>query len=990
MFVLFEEAGKFLAGRILSETDASLQVELDSGKRVKVKAANALLKFEKPAPAEFMAAGQTLSTDIELDLAWEFASEDEFSFADLAREYFSADASKPASLEQQAAALFRLYDSPHYFRRAGKGRFKKAPVEILQQALLAIEKKKQLSAQIALWAEELGQGQCPAPIHDQLYKILFKPDKNSAEYKAVVDASRATRTAPLDLLQKAGAIASPYQFHWKRFLFENFPKGTTFPALQAPPIKDELPLATAQAFSIDDSSTTEIDDALSVQGLLSQGGNGTVTLGIHIAAPGLAVLPGSPIDVLGRARMSTVYMPGYKLTMLPDDVVEAYTLQEGRNCPALSLYLTLDEATLQISASVTRLEQVPIVSNLRHDTLDNTFNEAFFEAAQTTPPADVQWGLELTFLHRLAKHLKAQREIIRGKPENFTRPDYNFKLDNPSGQEPQGNEQVSISTRQRGAPLDLIVAEAMILANSTWGEWLAEHGVPGIYRSQASMAPGVKVRMGTKALPHAGIGVKSYSWATSPLRRYTDLVNQWQLIACTRHGRTAALAAPFKPKDADLFSVISQFDGAYSAYNAFQSGIERYWTLKYLQQNNITELCATTFKDNLVRADELPLVLPALGAQGLPRGARVRIKLGAINEITLDIAGTVIERLDVDVDDAVASPDDSGDETRRIWLPARSQLPSISMSPQLNPPRSRSQLNQTPACDPPSQSLFSFVKSISPLTIALSGSIILHALVLGTRFVDPERFDRMFQDTPLEVILVNAKSNEKPDKATAIAQASLAGGGELEAGRATSPLPPSALMQMGDSSEEAQRQLESMQEQQMQLLTQIKKALAAMPPPDLRPSANKPEQADREEKRKQYTKLLAEIERRIKEENARPKKRYISPATREAAYAIYFDAFRQKVEEKGTRHFPQLAGKKMYGVLIMTITINFDGQVLDTEINEASESLTLDRQAQAIVRGSGPFDRFTPAMRHLTDQVGIVARFNFTRDGNLEATLTER
>ena len=659
MFVLFEETGKFLAGRILSETDASLQVELDSGKRVKVKAAHALLKFEKPAPAELVAQAMALSEGIELELAWEFASDEEFSFSDLAREYFSTDASKPATLEQQAAALFRLYDAPHYFRRAGKGRFKKAPAEILQQALVAIEKKKQLVAQIAAWADDLCQGQCPAPIRDQLYKILFKPDKNSAEYKAVVDASRASHTAPLALLQKAGAIASPYQFHWKRFLFENFPKGTGFAALQAPPVKDELPLANVKAFSIDDSSTTEIDDALSVQGL----GSGTITLGIHIAAPGLAILPGSPLDAVSRTRMSTVYMPGYKVTMLPKDVVDIYTLQEGRNCPALSLYLTLDEATLAVTQTETRLEQVPIVSNLRHDALDNTFNEAFFEAAQQAgAPADVPWGAELVFLHRLAVHLKAQREIVRGKPENFNRPDYSFKLDNPSGQEPEGNEKVSISTRQRGAPLDLIVSEAMILANSTWGEWLREHGVPGIYRSQASLAPGVKVRMGTKALAHAGIGVKSYVWSTSPLRRYTDLVNQWQIIACVRHGHTAALVAPFKPKDADLFSIVSCFDGVYSAYNAFQSGIERYWTLKYLQQNNITELTATTFKDNLVRADNLPLVLAAMGAQGLPRGAHVRIRLGAIDEITLDIAGTVIERLDSPADEAAAEANPANDE----------------------------------------------------------------------------------------------------------------------------------------------------------------------------------------------------------------------------------------------------------------------------------------------------------------------------------------
>ena len=649
MFVLFEEAGKFLAGRILQDSDSSLQVELDSGKRVKVKSANALLKFEKPSPAELVAGAQKLSQDIELELAWEFASDDEFGFADLARDYFSADPSKPASLEQQAAALFRLFEAPHYFRRAGKGRFKKAPAEILQLALAAIEKKKQVALQITGWAEQLAQGVCPEPIRDQLYKILFKPDKNSAEYKAVVEASRASHIAPLDLLQKSGAIASPYQFHYKRFLFENFPRGTGFPAITAPQHAEQLPLAAVRAFSIDDSSTTEIDDALSVQGL----GTGSVTLGIHIAAPGLAVLPGSPVDLLGRTRLSTVYMPGYKLTMLPDEVVQSYTLQEGRNCPAVSLYVTLDEATLDIRESVTRLEQVPIAANLRHDVLDSTFNEAFFDASKTIADCvDIDWAAELIFLHKLARHLKSQRELARGKPENFNRPDYNFKLDNPSAQEPQGTEAVTISIRQRGAPLDLIVAEAMILANSTWGHWLAEHGVPGIYRSQASLAPGVKVRMGTKALPHAGLGVKSYAWSTSPLRRYTDLVNQWQIIACAKHGRTAALVAPFKPKDAELFSIISGFDAAYSAYNGFQSGIERYWTLKYLQQNNVKELTATAFKDNLVRADDLPLVLPATGAQGLPRGARVRVRLGEIDEITLDISGAVIERLDTPAEES--------------------------------------------------------------------------------------------------------------------------------------------------------------------------------------------------------------------------------------------------------------------------------------------------------------------------------------------------
>jgi exoribonuclease II len=642
MHALFEEAGKFQAGRILSEAESSAQIELESGKRVKVKAANILLKFEKPAPAALIASAQALAQTIELELAWEFAPQEEFGFADLARDYFSAQ----ASLEQQAAALFRLFEAPHYFRRAGKGRFRKAPAEIVQQALAAIEKKKQVLAQITEWAEELAAGRCPAPIREQLYKILFKPDKNAPEYKAVVEAARATHLAPLDLLQKAGAIASPYQFHWQRFLFENFPKGTGFPALQAPDVKEALPLAPVQAYSIDDSATTEIDDALSLQGL----GSGTVILGIHIAAPGLALAPATAIDQVARTRLSTVYMPGYKVTMLPDEVVQRYTLQEGRECPAVSLYVTLDEATLEVKAAETKLERVPIAANLRHDQLEGVVTAQWLEDPSFEHPGNPQppalGRTDLRFLYRLAQHLKAQREVVRGKPENFNRPDYNFRLVGNDGAEPQGTEEVRISTRQRGSPLDLIVAEAMILANSTWGSWMAELGVPGIYRSQASLAPGVKVRMGTKALPHAGIGVKSYAWSTSPLRRYTDLVNQWQIIACARHGKTAALAAPFKPKDAELFSIISAFDAAYGAYNGYQAGMERFWTLKYLQQQGVTELTATAFREGMVRADTLPLVLPVLGAQDLPRGARVRVKLGAIDEITLDVAGTVVERLD--------------------------------------------------------------------------------------------------------------------------------------------------------------------------------------------------------------------------------------------------------------------------------------------------------------------------------------------------------
>ncbi len=639
MYVLFEEAGKFLAGRILAQAEASLQVELDSGKRVKVKAAHALIQFDQPAPSELMKAGTQLAGQIDLNLAWEFASDDEFSFTDLARDYF--DPGQAPSPAQQAGALMALYEAPHYFRRAGKGRFKKAPAEILQQALAAIEKRKQIAAQIQAWAEELVQGRCPETIQAQLYRILFKPDKNSAEYKAVVQAAQQSRKAPLDLLQQAGAIGSAYQFHWQRFLFEHFPKGTQFPSVQAPAAQGPLPRADVRAFSIDDSSTTEIDDALSVRGL----GSGTVTLGIHIAAPGLGLKPGDAIDQIGRARLSTVYMPGHKLTMLPDAVVERYTLQAGRDCPAVSLYLTLNEQTLEVQDSRTLIEQVPIAENLRHDHLDAVFTESFFETAPA--PDEPAWSAEMRFLHKLARKLKAAREQVRGKPEQFSRPDYTFRLDNPDAVQPSGQERVQISVRQRGAPLDLIVAEMMIQANRTWGLWLAELGVPAIYRSQASMAPGVKVRMSTKALPHAGLGVPAYAWSTSPLRRYVDLVNQWQIVACARHGATAALVAPFKPKDAELFSIISGFDAAYTAYNSYQASIERYWTLRYLVQQRIEQLTATVLKDDLVRADDLPLVFPVTGALGLARGAHIRVRLGAIDEITLTVRGALIERLDL-------------------------------------------------------------------------------------------------------------------------------------------------------------------------------------------------------------------------------------------------------------------------------------------------------------------------------------------------------
>ena len=281
-------------------------------------------------------------------------------------------------------------------------------------------------------------------------------------------------------------------------------------------------------------------------------------------------------------------------------------------------------------------------------------------------------------------------------------------------------------------------------------------------------------------------------------------------------------------------------------------------------------------------------------------------------------------------------------------------------------------------------------RSVTPLHIALAVSVAAHAALLAVRFVDPERLNRVFQDTPLEVILVNARSNERPDKAQAIAQASLAGGGEAQAGRATSPLPPTALSAVGDASEEAHRRIEAMQQQQMMLLAQARQALATLPPPDPRQPADHPEARAREEKRRQMAKLLAEIERRINEENARPRKRYISPATREEAYAVYYDALRRRIEERGTRNFPELAGQKLYGELTLAITVNHDGRPLSAEVVESSGQPVLDRRAIGIAQAAGPFGRFSEGMRQRAEQIVVVSRFRFTREATLETSMAGR
>ncbi|OYV29608.1 MAG: ribonuclease II [Thiomonas sp. 20-64-9] len=633
--VLFEEAGKFHAGRIMSEAEASLQVELESGKRQKIKAAQALVRFDKPTPPELMHWAQAQQDGIDLDLLWEFAPEDEFHFDQVAADYYGGT----PGAEQRAAILLRLFGAPHYFQRRGRGgQFRKAPTQQLQAALAAIARKEEQLRQIETFAAELAAGRCPAPIADKFYQILFKPDKNSPEFKAVALAVKQTGRGALTLLRDAGAIASPWAFHMQRFLLDRFPKGTAFPPLPIPQWDETLPLASAEAFSIDDSATTEIDDAFSLQWL----DDGRVRLGIHIAAPALALTRDSDWEQVARNRLSTVYMPGDKITMLPDALVQSFTLEAGRDCPALSLYCTVGD-DLQAADFDTRVEKVRMASNLRHDQLDAVVTEealAADPARQTYPHAR-----ELSWLWTFARALKRGREQVRGKPERAGGVDYTFRID---GLE-QGAEAatVRIEPRRRGAPLDTMVAELMILANATWGGWLAELGMPGIYRSQSGFGANLRTRMGLKPAPHQGLGVAQYAWCTSPLRRYVDLLNQGQLIACARFGKTALLQAPFKPRDPLLFAIVESFEDTYKAYATHQSALERYWTLRYLAQQGLSTFEASVLRDGAVRVDGLPMVFTAVGAQDLPRNTRVQVQITGTDLITLEVFGRVLCQLDI-------------------------------------------------------------------------------------------------------------------------------------------------------------------------------------------------------------------------------------------------------------------------------------------------------------------------------------------------------
>ena len=602
MNVFYEEEGSFKVASIMSESPAALQVESVSGKRSKIKSNNVLMQFESPL-AGFMDTALAEAEKLDIDFLWECCGEPEFAFEDLANDYYGK---KPTPFEAAATAI-KLHSAPMYFYRKGKGRYKAAPAETLKLALAAVERKKLQTEQMAAWVAQLNNKTLPEGFAAKADALIYNPDKNSLEWKAIDEAAQSSGRLALTLMADCGLIENAHDYHLGAFLREMFSDEVNFPVFEVPEISADLPLANVECFSIDDATTTEIDDAFSLETLA----NGNTQIGIHIAAPSLGVPVDSTLDGIVLSRLSTVYMPGNKITMLPDGVVKPFSLDANETKPALSLYIEVTP-DFEIVAHETKLEQIKIADNLRHDAIEPFFNANTLETDSGHP----YWA-RLKLLFTLAEHL----EVARGKadPNRAPQIDYNFYVTDGI---------VKIVARERGSPMDKLVAELMIYANSHWGGLLKEAAFAGIYRAQT----GGKVFMTSAAEPHQGLGVAQYAWCTSPLRRAVDLINQRQLIAMLN-----SEPAPYNAADGKLNVIIRNFDQTYNAYSEFQTRMERYWCLQYLIQEQLLEVTATVWRENLVRIDGMFFITKVPSLPELKVGTKVLLEIKHIDTLLMEL-----------------------------------------------------------------------------------------------------------------------------------------------------------------------------------------------------------------------------------------------------------------------------------------------------------------------------------------------------------------
>ncbi|MGL4767046.1 MAG: ribonuclease catalytic domain-containing protein [Formosimonas sp.] len=632
-YIFYDVSGKLVAAQVMEQKDSHFHAKGTGSSLQKVKAKDVLLHgaVAQPTAAAIAAQIEVLLQEVDLSFVWECAPDEVFEFTFLAREYFGAS----ASLLEQAAMWQALHSAPIYFVKKGKGQYLKQPQEQIQIALAAVAKKEERLKQQAAWVDALLAGDCPAEILAVRDAILRKQNPNDMTYKAVLQAAEARSQTVAQVLLHAGAFRNAFDLHRAVFLAEHYPQGTAA-SLPAPVVAwDEIALNTqVEVFSIDDSMTTEIDDAFSVQSL----GAGQYRIGVHIAAPSLGVQRDDVADKHAASRMSTMYTPGEKITMLPEDWVACFSLDEGTIKPVVSIYVTFDAASETAFTQIeSKVERVKVAANLRHDVPEMQLSVTDLTERSDYPQADA-----LKVLWQGAQVLSAARDAMRGKPENNNRADFSFVIDNANAPL-TGDEKVEITQRQRGSVIDKIVSEWMIFANVQWATLLSDLKVPALFRTQSNMG----VRTSTHSQPHLAMGVPAYMWSTSPLRRYTDWFNQMQLRVAIEHGVTAPMSAPFKAREVDILTRMSAFDEKYKAYNEQQNKMEKFWCLKWvtqrLDEHGFFETSAIVVKDGVLRLKDVPLYVPcATLPEGIALQTPVQVRLSQVDEVNLTVGLSVL------------------------------------------------------------------------------------------------------------------------------------------------------------------------------------------------------------------------------------------------------------------------------------------------------------------------------------------------------------
>ncbi|AWD32698.1 Ribonuclease R [Candidatus Kinetoplastibacterium sorsogonicusi] len=622
MFIIFENKNNFLIGKILSETENYVNIEYAKGNRLKLKKNNILLRFNNDTKNldHLILEANNLSETLDPDFIWEYVGCNEFNAIKFAKEYYGDN----TNIIEILSMLIFLNKNPAYFYKIKNGDYKPANENVLKKAIIAINKKKEILEQIERLSKLLIKGILPEEIKKSLGKIISLTDKNSIEYKAIEKSCFILKCSPEKLLMSLGAWNDTLSMHKQIFFAKNpcyIQQKNDFSNIndnfQYPTVIHEY------IYSVDDQNTIEIDDALSVNIL----DNNNIKIGIHIAAPGLGVTRNSEYDRFARIRSSTIYLPGEKITMQPENVINIFSLDQNKLKPAISLYVIINTDTNQIQDTFSCIEKIIVKENLRIHNIENIFNIESLNNEDKILPYQ-NW---IKPLWKVSQIFAKKREIIRGKPENNSKQEYDFILE---GLPNDKYTKVHINKRSRNSPISMIISEFMILANTIWGDLLKKYSLPAIYR----YVQYGKAKNSIYPNAHDGLGVSQYLWSTSPLRRYIDLVNQWQIISAIEHGISSKLFSTFRHGDSDLFSIMSIFESQYSEIIDFQQKIEKYWCIRWLQQNNLHYINAEIIRDKLVRFLDIPIIIKLASLPtNLSKGEKIELEILGTDEISLDI-----------------------------------------------------------------------------------------------------------------------------------------------------------------------------------------------------------------------------------------------------------------------------------------------------------------------------------------------------------------